>query len=427
MAKIRRSLLILWIRSSIPLWVLILLIALIYLGGVANPNHYTRNLDVLIVDSDQQLVGQYFTRAFQQSNLGNQTLHWIYGQSMSIEQVIQEVLRGKVWAAVYLSAGVTEQVNYVIHSILNAKSSIVNPITYDPVNTVTIVYEEGRNAATYNGWILPPIRTVLQTLSNQISAYIQSDIAQSSNTFNLYTQLSLIQLADITTSPIQYTLMNIHPASPYVSQLGTTLGYLFLWLLMVTLVGANVKITRPMAGKIKIIHIVIFRTLNIILNSLVISLIYSLCVLWFARIHSHIQFVRLWLFNWLCAATFSIIIGLFTINLGALAQFFLTVFLITNLSASTNTIAIELQPRFYRVGYGLPLYHAVNGGRHLLVGSHSHFGVDIATLFAYYFACLFFTLLSGIYRMRKQEQEVKKKALEKILSSKSKRNKKFFT
>jgi hypothetical protein len=65
----------------------------------------------------------------------------------------------------------------------------------------------------------------------------------------------------------------------------------------------------------------------------------------------------------------------------------------------------------------LPLFHCFSGGRHLLFGSHTKLNVDIAVLFAFYFAAVIFTILTGVIRMRKQEklilEENRKKAQKK--------------
>lgn len=237
---------------------------------------------------------------------------------------------------------------------------------------------------------------------------MQNQVLQQTNA-TLSNVIGAISVATITHSPIGSTDMNIHPAAPYAGLLATTLGYLFLWLMTGTLVGVAVRITQPLAGKIKIIDIVIFRILNTTINGLILSLIYSLIILWLADFTRPIPFIRFWLFNWLAVITFSVIIGLFIINLGAIAQAALVLFLITNLSSSTSNIAIELQNKFYRIGYGLPLFHCFSGGRHFLFGSHAKLGVDIGVLFAYYFGCIILLILTGVYRMRKQEQMILEK------------------
>jgi hypothetical protein len=301
-----------------------------------------------------------------------------------------------------MNAHTTDGINQVLQAILDGNPS---DVSYVPSSATTIVYDQGRNFNTVNGYVLPPIRAAIAVASARYSAYLESQAALYSKA-TLSNVIASIDLSPITDSPIGSTDMNLHPSTPYASLLATTLGYLFLWLVTLGLVGASVRLTQPLAGKVKIIDIVIIRIFNSLFNGLIVSLIYSLCVLWFASFTRPVPFIRFWLFNWLAVITFSAIIALFVINLGTFAQAGLTLFLITNLSTSTTNLAIELQNGFYRVGYGLPLFHCFSGGRHFLFGSHTKLGVDIGVLFAFYFAALIFTLSTGIYRMWKQQEEI---------------------
>ncbi|CAF1663844.1 unnamed protein product [Adineta ricciae] len=405
-AKIRRSLIIFWIRSSIIFWILILLIALIYLGSGVNPLWHTTSLDVFVTNFDDGLAGSYFLSAFSNTPPGNQTLKWIFQQSSTLPTWLDEQIEdANAWASVYMNAGTSAQLTQVLQSILSGNAT---GLSYNPASAVTIVYDEGRNLNTINGYVLPPIKAAIAVASAQYAKYFQSQLSQYSN-ITLTNVITSILAASITHSPISYTNQNLHPATPYAAILATSLGYLFLWLIMLALVGVIIRLTQPLAGKIKIIDIVCIRIVNSIFNSLIISLIYSLCVLWFAHFTTPVPFIRFWLFNWLAAITFTAIIVLFIINLGALAQLGLQLFLIVNLAAATTNITIELQNKFYHIGYGLPLYHCFNAGRHLLFGSHTRLNVDIAVLFAYYFGAIILTFITGIYRMRKQEQEVLEK------------------
>lgn len=369
---------------------------------------------MFVTNFDNGTAGDYFIEAFHETPSGNQTLNWIFQNPSDISSsIVDQIEDGRAWASVYMNAGTTDSLNQVLQSILNGNTS---NISYLPSSATTIVYDQGRNFNTVNGYVLPPIRAAIAVASADYSAYLQSQVIEQSNA-TLSNIIASILIANITYSPIGSTDMDIHPATPYAAFLATSLGYLFLWLIMTSLVGMAVRITQPLAGKVRIIDIVFIRIFNTIFNGLIISLIYSLCVLWFASFTRPVPFIRFWLFNWLVAITFTVIIGLFVINLGALAQAALTLFLILNLSASSTNLAIELQNRFYRIGYGLPLFHCFSGGRHLLFGSHTKLNVDIAVLFAFYFAAVIFTILTGVIRMRKQEklilEENRKKAQKK--------------
>jgi hypothetical protein len=366
---------------------------------------------------DDGLAGTYFLEAFHETPPGNQTLNWIFQQPSDVSPtIVTQIENGEAWASVYMNAGTSDRLNEVLQSVLNG---IPYNSTYLPSSATTIVYDEGRNFNTINGYVLPPIRAAIAMASARYSAYLQSQAAQLSNV-TLPNVIASISAASILYSPFSYTNMNLHPAVPYASLLATTLGYLFLWLIMLAVVGLAIRLTLPLAGKVKIIDIVFIRLINSLFNGLIVSLIYSLCILWFANFTQPVPFIRFWLFNWLATITFTVIIALFTINLGALAQVALTLFLIINLSAATTNVAIELQNRFYRVGFGLPLYHCFNGGRHLLFGSYTNLNVDIGVLFAYYFGVIILTISTGVYRMHKQQKEILKKNRNTAIKTKTK-------
>jgi len=359
-----------------------------------------------VVNFDNGTAGQAFLQAFHSTPPGNQSLNWIFDQSLSSSsEIVNRIENGKAWGAVYMNPQTTDRINQLVHSIQIGQ---VSNSSYLPASATMIVYDQGRSFATVSGYVLPPIRTAIAVASARYSAYIQSEIAQNSNT-TIDQIVAAITLSNSIYSPIGYTEQNLHPAVPYASLLATSLGYLFFWLVMLSLVGMNVRITASLAGKIRIIDIVFIRLFSAIFNCLIISLIYSLIVLWLANFTRAIPFIRFWLFNWLVAITFSAIIALFVLNLGTLAQVALTLFLITNLASSTANIAIELQHRFYRIGYGLPLMHCFTAGRHFLFGSHTKLHVDIGVLFAFYFAAAILAILTGIIRMRRQEKLVLEK------------------
>ena len=159
-------------------------------------------------------------------------------------------------------------------------------------------------------------------------------------------------------------------------------------------------------GKIHYSDLLIFRIVYGIFQAFIVSLIYSLIVLWFFDIHSGSQFMRYWMFNWLVSLVFGIIVVLFTVNFGPIGNSALTVFLFLMLAGSTLQLALELSPRFYRYGYGLPLFHMINGGRHLLFGSHTRFALSVGVLLIYMGVFWIVAGLTSTFCLRKQERKV---------------------
>lgn len=116
--------------------------------------------------------------------------------------------------------------------------------------------------------------------------------------------------------------------------------------------------------------------------------------------------MRYWMFNWLSALVFVTIIAIFTVNLGSFANSLLTIFVILMLAGATLQISLELSPRFYRYGYGLPLYHIINGGRHLLFGSHSRFALDVGVLLIYFGVLFIFAVVTSTLWSKRQERKI---------------------
>ena len=81
-----------------------------------------------------------------------------------------------------------------------------------------------------------------------------------------------------------------------------------------------------LVGKVHFIDLILYRVLNGFFQAFIVSLIYSLIVLWFFGIHSGSLFMRYWMFNWLSVLVFGLVVVNFTINLGLLANSILTVF-----------------------------------------------------------------------------------------------------
>lgn len=355
-----------------------------------------------MIDLDNNIAGSYFLTAFHQTPPGNLTLNWIFVQAYDVSSNFTNIIEnGEAWAVVYMNSNVTARINNVIESILYENS--LNSRTYISSSAVSIIYDEGRNPSSINVFVLPAIHRAIAIASTNYSAYIQTFISSYPNA-TLNRIIEVVSASQIISSPIGFTDINLYPAFPFARVLATTLGYTFLWLIMSALVTVTIRITVPLITKIKIIDIAVVRILSSLFNSLIISLIYSLCVLWFGDFTQAIPFIKYWLFNWLASATFASIIALFTLNLGVIANVVLVLFLILNFSASGANLAIELQHQFYRIGYGLPLFHCFSSARHLLFGSYTRFNIDIGTLILYYVVCILLIVVTSVINMQKQQK-----------------------
>lgn len=181
---------------------------------------------------------------------------------------------------------------------------------------------------------------------------------------------------------------------------------------------------RFLVGKIKLFDLLTFRIVNSIFQSFIITLIFSLIVLWFFNITSGSLFMRYWMFNWLAALVFEIIFVVFTTNFGLIGNSVLLAFLVLMLGGATIQISLELSPAFYNYGYGLPVYNIMNGGRHLLFGSHSRFALNVGILLLYLFVFMFIGVCTTIFWLKRQEKKILAEKEKKKTSSKESPGKK---
>ena len=420
--EIRKTFLCQWLFAAVQLWILIFFMTIIYLGSGHNPNRYTTNLEVDIIDADGDLAGSCLINAFKQTPSGRLSLHWIYKNSNDYDP--NDVTDGKVWASVYLRSNTTKLINDSLVLFVNASTSLSSPFALQ--QPVIVTYESGRNVFTISNYVIPPIQAALAVANSKCGQIIRKELINylysSTNTsVNRTLQLlNVLQLESFFANPLPATYVNLHPGAPFVGQLATTLGYIYLYLVAGMIVGSTMVFLTPLGklihidqkplnsiqlfflvGKVHHFDLLCFRVANGFFQALMISLIYSLIVLWFFGIHSGAQFIRYWMFNWLSALVFGIIVSLFTINLGVIANTILTIFAILMLAGAALQISLELSPRFYRYGYGLPFFNIVSGARHLLFGAHSRFGINVGVLVIYFGIFWIFATLTGIFWMKR--------------------------
>jgi hypothetical protein len=225
-ATIRKNFIRQWIFASIELWILIFLIATVYLGAGHNPNRYTLNLDVAVVNFDNDLASYYFLNAFRQSGPGNLSLHWRYKDQSdydnNVDNARHDVENGYVWASVVLRPNTTLYIDQTLSAYISSKTLINSPFT--TVKPILVTYEDGRNSFTVNNYVLPAIRSAIaiataqygQMLRQQLIANLSSTNSTTNRTIQLF---NTFQIGSLLADPLAATYQNFHPASPYVGLL----------------------------------------------------------------------------------------------------------------------------------------------------------------------------------------------------------------
>lgn len=218
-----------WFIGYVPLWILIFLMCTFYLGAGHDPNEYTGNIDVDIVDFDGEQAGILFLDAFRSTPPGNLTLHWRYKYpddfGNCVDETRQAVDEGQVWAIVALRPNITSTINMTLLALINSTKLI----TYPFINTASILisYDEGRNSFTQNTFVLPPIRAAIAVANNRYAQILRTTlISNFSSTSNSSTNRILqlnntLRIISLLANPFVIEYNNLHPALPFVGPLNS--------------------------------------------------------------------------------------------------------------------------------------------------------------------------------------------------------------
>jgi hypothetical protein len=222
--QLRKQFLRQWIFASVELWILIFLIATLYLGAGHNPNRYTINLDVALVDFDRDIAGYYFLNAFRQTAPGNSTLHWRYKHpddySNNIDNTPHDVEDGQVWASVALRSDTTRLINKSLSALINTTTLLTSPFITTP--PILVTYEQGRNSYTVNNYLVPAIQSAIAMASARYGQFLRQELIgnlsfSSNSSVNRNLQLlNTFQLGSLLVDPLSVKYQNLHPASPHV-------------------------------------------------------------------------------------------------------------------------------------------------------------------------------------------------------------------
>lgn len=222
--QLRKQLFRQWIFASVELWILIFLMSTIYLGTGHNPNRYTINLDVALVDFDRDIAGYYFLNAFRQTAPGNSTLNWRYKHpddySNNIDNTQHDVEDGQVWASVALRSDTTRLINQSLSALINTTTLLTSPFITTP--PILVTYEQGRNSYTITNYILPPIQSAIAMASARYGQFLRQELignlsSSSNSSVNRNLQLlNTFQLGSLLVNPLSAKYQNLHPASPYI-------------------------------------------------------------------------------------------------------------------------------------------------------------------------------------------------------------------
>lgn len=356
----------LWVMPTILTGLLALLLSLLYMGGVVNPQGDLRNLPIGLVNADRgaPLPGQ-------QQNVGTQISRAITGdrrtvaaewQTLTLAEAQDRLDSGKIFGALVIPADFTASV-----AALTTADATARP-------TMTVLTNPGKGSLGSS--LASQIST---TAAHQASRTIGERLTAAS-TGAATTSTTRLLLVD----PVDVVTRVGHPLGSH-SGLGLSAFYYTLLLVLAGFLGANVinnavdtslgyadNEIGPWHARLPTVPI--SRTQTLLLKMamtagitvLSVSLVMLACVVILGMDATHLPL--LWIYSY--CASLAVGLGVQAINaafggVGQLVSMF--VFIVLGLPSSGATVPLEAVPAFYRfLSYFEPMRQLSDGVRAIL-------------------------------------------------------------
>jgi len=354
----------LWLIPTVLTGLLALLLSLLYMGGIVNPNRELNDLPIALVNSDtgKPLPGQ-------QQNIGTQIAHAIVTNTSSRAagwrqltraEAQQELDSGKVYGALVIPAGFTDSV-----AALTTTNATARP-------TITVLTNPGKGSLG-SSLASRISTTAAQQASLTIGKQLTAAAAKADSTQKLL-------LAD----PVRIATQVGHPIGNN-SGIGLTAFYYTLLLVLAGFMGGNVisngvdtalgyadneigpwHTRRPTVpiNRTQTLLLKMVMTAGITLLSVSLIMLASVSILGMDATHIPL----LWIYSY-CAAL-AVGLGVQAINaafggIGQLVSMF--VFIVLGLPSSGATVPLQAVPGFYRfLSHFEPMRQLSDGVRAIL-------------------------------------------------------------
>ncbi|KAF9363040.1 hypothetical protein BGX34_005017 [Mortierella sp. NVP85] len=349
------------------------LMALYFAAEFQHKDHM-KNLDVLVVDLDQGMIGVNFLNFTAQLNQEPGQINWVSQPSTLYPNmsIIQEAVgSGSYWGAVVVQPNASSTLNMAFSNALP---------DYNPDKAFAFIYDGGRDPLVVKPYIVASMYTSFLVFSKIFNpAWIKFILVYAQRN-NL--DVSALQYApQVMGTPVAFEEFDLHPSTAAIIGSATTVAYIWIFLIAGGSTYLVTHVIQPMTR-----HASVFKTVMMLATPLLVflsmlSMAYSLLLLTFGvPFHGGVtQFMSLFggMLLLQCAVSAMVLSLIYLIPVVFIPIFTIT-FVIMNVIAVFNPV--ELMPKFYGWAYAMPFLNAVQIARYVLLGSYNRLIYNIPIL-----------------------------------------------
>ncbi|KAF9934368.1 hypothetical protein BGZ67_003877 [Mortierella alpina] len=330
------------------------------------------NLDVLVVDLDQSLIGAEFLN-FTERIVKAGRINFTIRDYDDIAAVKEDVDNGNYWGAIVVNEGASTTLNKAVSIPLG---------DYNPEDAFTLVYDSGRDPLVVKPLIVAQIyRHFMEFVGEFNSRWVYLVIAYADE--NNQTLTPLLGAPQALGAPIAFRETDLHPPAAAIITSATSVAYIWIFFIAGASTYVVANVVQPLARKASVRRTMMLLLLPLFVFLCSLSMAYSLLLQIFGvPFDSAGQFIALFFAMLLLqSAVSSLVLFLIFMIPVTLIPIITTAFVVMNVIAVFHPV--ELMPSFYRWAYAMPFLNAVQVVRYVLLGSYNRLVYNLPILFAW--------------------------------------------
>ncbi|KAG8729317.1 hypothetical protein FRC11_009069 [Ceratobasidium sp. 423] len=379
----------------------------VYWGSLARSANHAPSLKTWVIDADGGEIGQAVVQGLLATTQSGtkQHLGWVQVSSDYAENVGVAIVDEQAWGAVVVNAGATARL---------AAARASGNSSYNPASAISFYYAQARNEQATGTYVNPLTTAALTQILQQFNA--RSTATYLSSISGNATALQALTAAPQTLSGVWWTTNNLRPYNAPVATAITLVGQIYLCIFAFIMTMSNDAARGIFGPFLKLRSYLYLRILVPLGLYLPLSLAFAMVSLPFhapfgAKYSYGGGFFLYFTYTYMGMCALGLATeAMVTILTPRFMAFFLIPLIISNVSVAT--LPFDLQPWFYKYGYGFPIFNNTTAVRTILFNTKNHLGRSAGVIIAWIVVSAITLPLFTII-MRRRDEKAHKQAVEK--------------
>ncbi|KAF8596973.1 hypothetical protein BDV93DRAFT_500004 [Ceratobasidium sp. AG-I] len=381
----------------------------VYWGSLAHSSTHGPSLETWIIDRDGGEIGQAVVQgliATTQSGT-KQHLGWVQLAPDQVLDVPEAIVEEHAWGALVINEGASAR--------LSAARASANA-SYNPSEAITFYYAQARNEQATGSYVVPIATAALTQVLQQYNARSASQYI-----LNVAGNASAVRgigaAPQTLTMGAWWTTVNLRPYNAPVAIALTLVGQIYLCIFAFIMTMTNDAARGILGPFLRLRSYLWLRILVPLGLYFPLSLAFAMVSLPFqapfdAKYTYAGGFFLYFVYTYFGMAALGLATeAMVTILTPRFMAFFLIPLIICNVSVAS--VPFELQPWFYRYGYGFPIFNNVQAVRTILFKTKNHLGLNAGVILCWVvLSCItipVFTIMMRRQDVRAHEKDMAEK------------------